>query len=226
MYTEQDYRKIFYLVKNDMLVCYSKYQELVPYNDILKVMFKPWDAPRGEDDYAYECISLLKKIPDTLHNIDEKVIKFCTFKKELGMFTSLSCIFTPKEVIEEGRYIGYYIYHFIYEMHDYIVNNNPIDFTYSKLSNYCAYYDSIINNDEFFKHREICNTLLAYIYANDADYQILDQFLSDPEYFTEVFKTRGINIQRLKEGCFYNMEYTKLYANGNFLFSKNLKTIK
>ena len=226
MYTDNDYKKIFDLVKHDELIGYHKYQRLVPYNNLLKVMFEPWHNVNGSDEHAKDCITLLKKIPDPLKNIDENMIKLCNSKGRISMHDYLECIFRPKEVIEDGRYTGYFIRTFMNLMHDYIVNNNSMVFTYTKLTDYCSFYDEITENDDFWHYHDICVTLLTYGYANDGNYEILKEFLSDPEYFNDILKMNRIDFRYAKSWTSTDIMYERLYKKGDFLLSKNKLPIK
>lgn len=226
MYKDEDYKKIFYLVINNQLVGYPKYQRLAPYNDILKLMLEPCNGLIYVEEHTKDCLRLLRKIPAPKHNIDENMIKLCKYNDSFNIIPHLECIFAPKDVIEDGTYIRYFMNIFMHLIHNFVVDNNDINFSYSKLKNYCLYYENLTYNNTFWRYRDICITLLSYIYANDADYQILNQFLSDPEYFTEVLKMNDIDFNKTGGESNLDREYIKLYKKGNFLFSKNLKIIK
>lgn len=229
MYSEQDYKNIFYLVKNDKLVGYSKYQKLVPYNHILKVMFEPWTCPRGIDDYTKDCLDILKKIPDPLKNIDENMIKLCTYKDPISMCDYLECIFLPKKVLKDtfGN-VNYFMRVFGSLVYNYAAYNDPIVFTYSKFNTFYQYFDKLFYNDDFDRYYNIIITLLCYIYVNDGDYGIIEQFLSDPKFFADILKMNGIDFRSLSDECISARERMnqKLYEKGSFLYNKNLIDIK
>ena len=111
-------------------------------------------------------------------------------------------------------------------MHDYIVNKNSMVFTYTKLTDYCSFYDEITENDDFWHYHDICVTLLTYAYANDGNYEIIKEFLSDPGYFSDILKMYRIDFRYAKSWTSTDIMYERLYKKGDFLLSKNKLPIK
>ncbi len=102
MYKDKDYKNIFYLVSNRELEGYKKYQELVPYEDILHDLFYNVQIVKDLNKFIEETINIVQRIPDSLNNLDPALLSSIAYHNNpFNRITDLELIFFPKEVLDD-----------------------------------------------------------------------------------------------------------------------------
>ena len=229
MYKDKDYKNIFYLVLNHRLMGNNKYQELVPYDHILYNLFNSISMVKDLSLYVKECVELVMRIPNPNYNLDPVLLGICSnFNHPFKTVDNLEIVFFPNEVIneEDGCNVGYFISTFssLLLKNEYVRNN--YSFHYEKFNNIFLYYKSIISNKELYDYFDIVVTLLSSVYYYDLDYKIVDEYLSDPEYYNDVFEMMGLIFNENNKGNYYSIMYKRLFENSSKIFHKNKLLIK
>ena len=229
MYKDKDYKNIFYLVCNHQLLGHKKYQEFVPYEHILRLLFCNISMIKDLSRYVKECIDLINRVPEPLYNLDPVLISFCNnIHNPFKTIDQFEVIFFPDEVMNEDE--GYNLGFYLSTMHALLTNAKyPINysFRYDKFNNLFQYFKEVFNsNVDVCHHMDVVVTLLSYIYLNNLDFKIVDEYISDPDYYNEYINMTGIILNENNIGNYYSVMYKRLFENANKLFNKNKILIK
>lgn len=225
MYNRKDYKNIYYLLLNNKLGENKKYKDLMPYEYILSYLVKSTltnDAPK----YVEECIKLVRKLGNNLNFVDCTLMDLCFYERNsINGLSCLELIFFPKDIINKYGF-GYFLTTFISLFKIYlrsVKKSYPnISFNYSKFNDVFQYAYDLCNDKNFNDEQiDIIVTILAKIYVENLDYDLLETSLIDPDYCMMNNLAAGV----WAKGNYYNSYFKKIYDNAENFIDKNRKQI-
>ena len=225
MYKEKDYKNIYYLLMNNKLIGYKKYQELVPYEYILHYLISD-TVTNNFAALMKNAMDLVFDLKDDYKYLDSSIIDLCSsVHSKIHSTNLLRVLFRPKEVIKKYGF-GFFLTSFNEILKESIdVRNKFKNMTYrypkfndafQYISNYCSLKG--YNSEEL----DIVITILARIYVDELDYVILDEYLIDPDYY----KMNGLNFTYFQQRNYYSKIYKDLYDNADSILNKNTIAIR
>ena len=226
MYKDKDYKNIFYLIINYNLTKQNKYQELIPYKDVLRNLFVSGVPYSDIKSFVKRSLELVNRNKNHLYYIDSTLIDVCANEdNSMRTIDNLNLVFFPEEIININ--FGYYLNSFYNLIHEALDNVYNYSFNYPKFNELYEYVKEASNIEGFNKNLHIITTMLAKKYLNnDNDYSDISEYLTDMEFYNDVFKMNGYDFNFYFSSNFYGKLYKEFYDNYEFFFNKNKKIIK
>ena len=211
----------------------SKFQYLEKYRDNLKILFTTIEEPMSEYSIArcIKCAEILGDIKISQKTIDF-LAKYMHHNFNDGLLDLIPTLYMPNNMYSAKDYFDS-CYWFIYSYYgtelmnlnyeDYDTGNSNLDdlFRYQKsllLNNYDASF-------ALFNNMNVVAIIIAYIrYHNIDNYDLIDEYISKPDYYNEKLKLNNICITK---NFHYDVDNTRyLFDHMEEIIEKEHKEIR
>jgi len=228
-YDTRRYLHIYNLVLQKKLCNHYRYSDIHKYQDTLYKLFLLCGNrnPKEFVRYIPYCLELVKLMDGNLDLIDNQLLEFITIKRlapPIYFSDLLKLIFFPERINDIGEYLDLMFGLF----NDHNSDINLYYFKYQKFNDFYSYY----YNNNFCnlksEDRDIVITILAYIYRNNINnYEMVEKYLSDRDYYQEKIALYGIHLNRLfSRTNYYNIQFTNFYNSIERIFASPKIIIK